>query len=80
MTQLIDIAEGRLKRAIDASEKFEPQKISRKLTTTRKTNSEIGGSIILVVPSDLYDDADKMHQKTWRGEILNDGSLRFKPL
>lgn len=77
---MIDIAEGRLQRAVAASERFEPKIISHKVTTTRRTGNPGNSSIMLVVPKDLYSDLEELHQKAWRGQVLNDGSLLFKPI
>jgi hypothetical protein len=76
---MLEIAEDRIQRAINASEKFEPEVISRKITITRKNNNSTNPSIIMVVPSDLYVDKEELHQKVWRGERLKDGSLLFRP-
>lgn len=77
---MVDIAEGRLRRAVANTEKFEVVRRSSRLTTTRRTNTKSdAASIMLVVPRDLYDSLDDMHQKTWRGDLLTDGSLLFTP-
>lgn len=79
MTQLVDIAENRVKRLLDRQDIFETDKLSRKLTTSHKNNNTAHPSIVIVVPRDLYDHYNDLHQKTWRGERLKDGSILFRP-
>jgi hypothetical protein len=79
LTAMSEITAARMKRAVEATEKFEPEKISRKLTISRKNNNQSNPSIILVIPSDIYDDKDEMHQKAWRAERLRDGSILLRP-